>query len=257
MEDPVEYRIPGTNQTQVNAKAGMTFANGLRALLRQDPNIMMVGEIRDAETANLAIQAALTGHLVFSTLHTNNAATALPRLLEMGIEPFLIASTVRVVIGQRLVRRLNPEMRESYVPEESQIKEIKEMFKIDEGIKQAKEADEEALKTKSEKGDKKSAKSAKKEEAQPKAASGKLSLWKEKIPEDAAPGTTAYKGRVGIYEVLKVTDEIEKLIVGNGTSNDMQDIAIKDGMVTMQQDGFVKAIQGLTTIEEVMRVTRE
>ena len=122
IEDPVEYKIPGVNQTQTNVKAGMTFASGLRALLRQDPNIIMVGEIRDGETANLGVQAALTGHLVFSTLHTNNAATCLPRLLDMGIEPFLIASTVRAVVGQRLVRRLCTTCRVSYKPDETELK---------------------------------------------------------------------------------------------------------------------------------------
>ncbi len=253
VEDPVEYKIPGTNQTQVNAKAGMTFANGLRALLRQDPNIIMVGEIRDSETANLAIQAALTGHLVFSTLHTNNAATALPRLLEMGIEPFLIASTVRVVIGQRLVRRLNPEMRESYTPEPTKATELKDIFQIKEAIAQTKQANETAALT----DEKRDAKKAGKEEQQPEQSETKLTLWREKIPKDAPAGTNGFNGRIGIYEVLRVTEEIEQLIVTNGTSNQMQDIAIKDGMVTMQQDGFVKALQGLTTVEEVLRVTRE
>ena len=131
IEDPVEYKIPGVNQTQTNAKAGMTFASGLRALLRQDPNIIMVGEIRDGETANLGVQAALTGHLVFSTLHTNNAATCLPRLLDMGIEPFLIASTVKAVIGQRLVRRLCMNCRQEYTPNQEELKYITEMFNID------------------------------------------------------------------------------------------------------------------------------
>lgn len=253
VEDPVEYKIPGTNQTQVNAKAGMTFANGLRALLRQDPNIIMVGEIRDSETANLAIQAALTGHLVFSTLHTNNAATALPRLLEMGIEPFLIASTVRVVIGQRLVRRLDPELRESYTPEPAKAAELKEVFQIKEALEQTKQANATAALT----DEKKDAKKAGKEEAIPDQSETKLTLWREKIPKDAPPGVNGFKGRIGIYEVLNVTEEIEQLIVSNGTSNQMQDIAIKQGMVTMQQDGFVKALQGLTTVEEVLRVTRE
>ena len=248
VEDPVEYRIPGTNQTQVNPKAGMSFANGLRALLRQDPNIIMVGEIRDKETANLAIQAALTGHLVFSTLHTNNAATALPRLLEMGIEPFLIASTVRVVIGQRLVRRLNPAMRESYVPEDTELEEIKDLFKIENAVAQAQQANEQQSK----KDDKNPGKKTDQVKID-----NKLSLWKGVVPKDAPPGTNHFKGRVGIYEVMKVTERIEKMIVDNGTSNEMQDIAIEDGMVTMQQDGFVKAIQGMTTIEEVLRVTRE
>ena len=133
IEDPVEYKIPGVNQTQTNAKAGMTFASGLRALLRQDPNIIMVGEIRDGETANLGVQAALTGHLVFSTLHTNNAATCLPRLLDMGIEPFLIASTVKAVIGQRLVRRLCMNCRQEYVPNAEELSYIVQMFSLKQG----------------------------------------------------------------------------------------------------------------------------
>jgi type IV pilus assembly protein PilB len=130
IEDPVEYKILGVNQTQTNDKAGMTFANGLRSLLRQDPDIIMVGEVRDSETADLGVQAALTGHLVFTTLHTNDAATCLPRLLDMGIEPFLIASTVRVVVGQRLVRRVRHETRQSYKPTEAEEKMIINMFKL-------------------------------------------------------------------------------------------------------------------------------
>src|SRR5690606_11810227 len=129
IEDPVEYKIPGANQTQVNPKAGMTFASGLRALLRQDPNIIMVGEIRDSETADLGVQAALTGHLVFATLHTNNAATCLPRLLDMGVEPFLIASTVRAVVGQRLVRRLCIDCRQPYRPDNEELQKIHEIFR--------------------------------------------------------------------------------------------------------------------------------
>jgi type IV pilus assembly protein PilB len=135
VEDPVEYRVSGVNQTQVNPKAGMTFASGLRALLRQDPNIIMVGEIRDGETADLAVQAALTGHVVLSTLHTNNASTTLPRLLDMGIEPFLIASTVNTVIGQRLVRRLCPNCRLSYVPEGVELANVKRDFQLDAALK--------------------------------------------------------------------------------------------------------------------------
>jgi len=253
VEDPVEYRISGTNQTQVNSKAGMTFANGLRALLRQDPNIIMVGEIRDSETANLAIQAALTGHLVFSTLHTNNAATALPRLLEMGIEPFLIASTVRVVVAQRLVRRLNPDMSKTYSPDEKHMKELTEMFDIKSAISQLGQAEKDLVVI----GDNnKSDASDKKAEAKTMSES-KLQLWGENIPDKAPPGTSAYEGRMGIYEVLNVTEEIEQAIVSDGTTTQIQDIAVKQGMVTMQQDGFIKALQGLTTLEEIMRVTRE
>ncbi|PID33497.1 secretion system protein E [Candidatus Saccharibacteria bacterium] len=247
IEDPVEYKIPGVNQTQTNAKAGMTFASGLRALLRQDPNIIMVGEIRDGETANLGVQAALTGHLVFSTLHTNNAATCLPRLLDMGIEPFLIASTVKAVIGQRLVRRLCKQCRQRYQPDAEEVKSLDEMFGIQEGSL------------------------ARIHELEAQAAA-------DKIGEDTEIGTTetsidylwranpegcddcnhvGFKGRIGIYEVLGISIPIQKMITANATSNDIQAQAISEGMVTMQSDGLIKAIRGVTTVEEVLRVTRE
>jgi type IV pilus assembly protein PilB len=242
VEDPVEYRLGGVNQTQVNPKANMTFANGLRALLRQDPNIIMVGEIRDAETAGLGVQAALTGHLVFSTLHTNNAATCLPRLLDMGIEPFLIASTVRVVVGQRLVRRLNKEVCEQFEPSAEELKQIEKSFGISSQadwksiMKIANEAQEhfEVEKT------------------------SKPVFWRAKQPakEGDAP-ISPYKGRMGIYEVLPNSSDIQKLIVANATSEDIQNKAIEEGMYTMHVDGLVKALCGMTTIEEILRVTRE
>lgn len=250
VEDPVEYKIEGANQTQVNPVAGMTFIAGLRALLRQDPNIIMVGEIRDAETANLAVQAALTGHLVFSTLHTNNAATCLPRLLDMGIEPFLIASTVRAVIGQRLVRRLCKKCKQEYVPTKEEIQMIIKTF----GIKSERELQHI-------------------HELEKQAASQKIG---EDIGENLSStpttitrlyranpdgceecGHAGYKGRMGIYEVLDNSVDIQKLIVGNATSNTIQDQAIKEGMMTMQTDGFIKALRGQTSIEEILRVTRE
>jgi type IV pilus assembly protein PilB len=239
IEDPVEYKLEGVNQTQVNNKAGMTFAAGLRALLRQDPNIIMVGEIRDGETAGLGVQAALTGHLVFSTLHTNNAATCLPRLLDMGIEPFLIASVVRVVIGQRLVRRLVPEDSEEYAPNDAERKEIERVF----GIK-SKQDWETILKL---------ADGAR--EAFDKPKNNKLTFWRPKgdLPSDKS----GYKGRMGIYEVLKNTTEVQKMIVSNATSEEIQSMAIKENMVTMQLDGLVKALLGMTSIEEILRVTRE
>lgn len=239
VEDPVEYKLQGVNQTQVNPIAGMTFVNGLRALLRQDPNIIMVGEIRDGETAGLGVQAALTGHLVFSTLHTNNAATCLPRLLDMGIEPFLIASVVRVVVGQRLVRRLVPEECEEYAPEEKERKEIERVF----GIK-----DESDWKKIFE-----LANQAREELKKPKAS--KLTLWRPK--QELADGHTGYRGRMGIYEVLRVSTDVQKMIVSNATSEEIQDQAIKEGMITMQLDGLIKAMLGMTTIEEILRVTRE
>ena len=239
IEDPVEYKLEGVNQTQVNPVAGMTFVAGLRALLRQDPNIIMVGEIRDGETAGLGVQAALTGHLVFSTLHTNNAATCLPRLLDMDIEPFLIASVVRVVIGQRLVRRLLPEDCEQYTPSDEERKEIERVFNI-----KSKADWDIILKLLNE---------AQEHFAQPK--STKLSLWRPK--HDLTNDRTGYKGRMGIYEVLSNTINVQKLIVSNGTSEEIQAQAMKEGMVTMQLDGLIKALLGMTSIEEILRVTRE
>jgi type IV pilus assembly protein PilB len=258
VEDPVEYKIPGANQTQVNPKAGMTFATGLRALLRQDPNIIMVGEIRDSETAELGVQAALTGHLVFATLHTNNAATCLPRLLDMAIEPFLIASTVRAVVGQRLVRRLCVDCRESYTPDSAEIKKIGEIFSTSESeeMKKIHELEKLAL----EGGIGKVGSGKKNSES-----IGNLSTTPEKISRLWRPnrngceicGHTGYKGRLGIYEVLGNSTEVQKLIVSNGTSEDIQNEAIKVGMITMQLDGFIKALRGQTSIEEILRVTSD
>ena len=247
IEDPVEYKIPGVNQTQTNAKAGMTFASGLRALLRQDPNIIMVGEIRDGETANLGVQAALTGHLVFSTLHTNNAATCLPRLLDMGIEPFLIASTVKAVIGQRLVRRLCMNCRQEYTPNEEEIKYITEMFKINtESIKKIHNLEEQALEDKIG-GD----------TPMGSTDSGIERLWRPNPEGCDECGHNGFKGRVGIYEVLGISIPIQKMITANATSNDIQDQAISEGMVTMQMDGLIKSLRGITTVDEVLRATRE
>lgn len=247
IEDPVEYKIAGVNQTQTNVKAGMTFANGLRALLRQDPNIIMVGEIRDSETANLGVQAALTGHLVFSTLHTNNASTSLPRLLDMDIEPFLIASTIKAIVGQRLVRRLSRISRESYVPTEEErnivlrllgIKKGESFAHIHELEKKAAEAGiggDAPLST-----DK----------------NGINTLWRAK-PSEEDGSHDGFKGRTGIYETLENTLAIQRLIMANATANEIQTQAVKDGMITMQIDGIIKALRGETTVEEVLRVTRE
>lgn len=252
VEDPVEYRIFGANQTQVNPIAGMTFTNGLRALLRQDPNIIMVGEIRDGETAGLAVQAALTGHLVFSTLHTNNAATCLPRLLDMQIEPFLIASTVRVVVGQRLVRRLCVECREEYKPDAAQLKHLGTAFHIDEAdiMKRLHELEDEALKGNIGTGDKDDKKLSSTE-----ATVGRL--WHAHDGGCDACNHTGYRGRIGIYEVLDNSTAIQHMIVTNETSENIQGTAIKEGMVTMQLDGLVKALRGQTTVEEVLRVTSQ
>lgn len=242
IEDPVEYKIPGINQTQTNSKAGMTFASGLRALLRQDPNIIMVGEIRDAETANLGVQAALTGHLVFSTLHTNNAATCLPRLLDMDIEPFLIASTVRVVVGQRLVRRLNRETRVAYTPTQEEKQAIVDLFNFND-FRHIHELEKQAA-AQGVGGDAPLSTDEK----------GILKLYKATPGEE---GDDGFKGRIGIYELLNNTPSLQKLIIGNSTSNQIQQQAINEGMITMQIDGLIKALRGETTIEEVLRVTKE
>ena len=247
IEDPVEYKIPGVNQTQTNSKAGMTFASGLRALLRQDPNIIMVGEIRDGETANLGVQAALTGHLVFSTLHTNNAATSLPRLLDMNIEPFLIASTIRAVVGQRLVRRLCMTCRQQVTPSAEEITALKKSFSLEDKDfttihKLDEEAEKQGIGTETEMGT---------------TDKGVSKLWRA-APEGCDEcNQTGYKGRIGIYEVLGNSLAVQKLIVSNATSNQIQEQSINDGMITMQTDGLIKAARGQTTVEEVLRVTKE
>ena len=247
IEDPVEYKIPGVNQTQTNDKAGMTFASGLRALLRQDPNIIMVGEIRDGETAGLAVQASLTGHLVLSTLHTNDAATSLPRLLDMKIEPFLISSTVRAVVGQRLVRRLCMTCRQSYQPDEAEVKAVRQTFNIDDtAMKQLHDLDEEA--TKQQVGG---------ETAIGSTDSTITTLWRPNPDGCEDCHQTGFRGRIGIYEVLGNSPAIQKLIVANATSNQIKEQAISEGMITMQTDGIVKALRGLTTVEEVLRATKE
>lgn len=256
VEDPVEYKIQGTNQTQVNPKAGMTFANGLRALLRQDPNIIMVGEIRDTETANLAVQAALTGHLVFSTLHTNNAATTLPRLLDMGIEPFLIASTARAVIGQRLVRCLCVDCREDFKPDEATLKQLDEIFGISDTTTMNYIHSLEQLALEGGIGKINSSKINPRSTAELSTTqTGVIKLWKVHPDGCDNCGHTGYKGRIGIYEVLDNSLAIQKLIVSNATSESLQQTAIKEGMVTMQMDGFVKALRGQTSVEEILRVT--
>ncbi|MDB5165684.1 MAG: Type secretion system protein [Candidatus Saccharibacteria bacterium] len=248
IEDPVEYKIPGVNQTQTNSKAGMTFASGLRSMLRQDPNIIMVGEIRDGETANLAVQAALTGHLVFSTLHTNNAATSLPRLLDMKIEPFLIASTVKAVVGQRLVRRLCMNCRQQYTPAAEEITAITHLFSLKEGqeFSHIHQLELQAIEQK-----------VGGETPEGTSSTTVLSLWKANPEGCEECSHTGFRGRIGIYEALSNTIPIQKLIAANGTSNDIQVQAIAEGMVTMQTDGLIKALRGNTTIDEVLRATKE
>jgi len=248
IEDPVEYKIAGVNQTQTNVKAGMTFVNGLRALLRQDPNIIMVGEVRDSETAGLAIQAALTGHMVFSTLHTNNAATSLPRLLDMGIEPFLISSTIRAVVGQRLIRRLHKESRENYVPSDEERAEIARMFNLkgSESFKIIHELEKQAM-----------AAGLGGDTPLSTDENGIKTLWRANKDFNTDDVREGYRGRVGIYEVLYNSLAIQKLIMSRATSEDIQTQAIREGMITMQVDGLIKALRGETTIEEVLRVSRE
>ena len=258
VEDPVEYRVFGANQTQVNPIAGMTFSNGLRALLRQDPNVIMVGEIRDGDTAELAVQAALTGHLVLSTLHTNNAATCLPRLIDMKIEPFLIASTIRVVVGQRLVRRLCPDCRESYIPDEAAKNQIAKTFGLDTPatMKHVHELEQQALaggigkindsKTNKEPVDQLST-----------SANDILKLWR---PHDGGCdncGGVGYRGRIGIYEVLSNSQAIQTMIMSGKTSEEIQRAATGEGMITMQLDGLIKAFRAQTTVEEILRATTE
>lgn len=247
IEDPVEYKIRGVNQTQTNPKAGMTFVNGLRALLRQDPNIIMVGEIRDAETADLAVQAALTGHLVFSTLHTNNAATSLPRLLDMGIEPFLIASTVRAVVGQRLVRRLCATCRTQFTPSTEELADLQKAFSLS--------ADSFTILSKLEQDAK--AQGIGKDTPTAIENGSIKQLWRAHPEGCEECNHTGYKGRMGIYEAMGSSPAVQKLIVSNATSNDIQNQAISDGMITMLMDGFIKALRGETSVEEILRVTRE
>jgi len=228
IEDPIEYRMPRINQTQVRPKIGLTFASGLRSLVRQDPDIIMVGEIRDTETASLAINAALTGHLVLSTLHTTDAAGTIPRLIDMKVEPFLLSSTLNIIIGQRLVRRLY-EGKEQYFLTDSEIKEIGKYCNIPRVLKILKE----------------------KKLASPKDTFKNIPFYRPKASKTCADG---YLGRIGIYEVLPLTETIRTLIVKEATSGDIQKQAEAEGMMTMVEDGFVKAAKGITSIEEVLRV---
>ncbi len=255
VEDPIEYHVIGANQTQVNPIAGMTFSNGLRALLRQDPNIIMIGEIRDGETADLAVQASLTGHLVFSTLHTSNAATCLPRLLDMGVEPFLIASTVRVVVAQRLVRRLCFDCREPFTPDAPTMKQIEKSFRLDQngGMKRMNELEVLAMND----GIGKSSKTKSATDDLGSTTSSINKLWKAHDDGCDSCNHNGYKGRIGIYEVLSNSPEIQKLIVSSSASENIEQTAISEDMLTMKLDGFIKSLRGETTIEEILRVTSQ
>jgi type IV pilus assembly protein PilB len=238
LEDPVEYKMQGVNQIQVNSEVGLTFANGLRSILRQDPDVVMVGEVRDAETAGLAVQAALTGHLVFSTLHTNSAAGVLPRLLDMGIEPFLIASTVNTIIGQRLVRKVAAK-REAYQSTPIETQNI--LATVGHLLPKTKE---DVARVSADLGYK----------DLPLAEQTSYTLVRG---IDTPQSPHGYSGRAGIYEVMDVNPEIQKLIIDHATSGDIQRLAVSQGMITMRQDGYLKALAGITTLEEVNRVTSD
>ncbi len=228
VEDPVEYRMPRINQTQINEKINLTFASGLRSLLRQDPNIIMVGEIRDRETADLAINAALTGHLVLSTLHTTEAAGAIPRFIDMGAEPFLLSSTLNIIIAQRLVRRFHGEkIKYKLKPEE--LENLKKYCDIDRVVNILKQ--EKILKS-----------------------SGSAKDIEFFRPKPSTSSATGYKGRIGIYEILLINEEIKNLIIKKASTSEIKSEALKNGMRTMAEDGLVKAAQGFTSIEEVLRV---
>ncbi|KKP86627.1 MAG: Tfp pilus assembly protein PilB [Parcubacteria group bacterium GW2011_GWC1_35_8] len=231
VEDPIEYQMPRVNQTQVKPEIGLSFANGLRSLLRQDPDIIMVGEIRDRETAGLAVNASLTGHLVLSTIHTNSAAGAIPRLIDMGVEPFLITATVKTIIAQRLVRRLTSN-KEKYFLSPAEIKNLAKIVDLDRMLGMLK--DEKLV--------------------------GVKDTW-EKIPfykaVKSAEFEDGYSNRIGMHEVLKVTSTIKDMIIAGKSQDDIEIQAKKEGMMTMLEDGVYQAVLGVTTLEEVFRVVSE
>jgi len=230
LEDPVEYQINGVNQVQVNPAAGLTFASGMRSFLRQDPNIIMVGEIRDRETTELAIQASLTGHLVFSTLHTNDASGAIPRLLDLGGEPFLLASAMTCVLAQRVLRRICDNCKEKYTPPSEVAEDIKKVLGnlyFEQGEKQG----------------------------SPYQEKGPLKLYRGKKCSEC--NNTGYLGRIGIFEVLPIGEKIARLILERAAAGAIEKQALEDGMITLKQDGYLKAVEGISTIEEVLRVAQE
>ncbi len=253
LEDPVEISIPGVNQVQINVKAGLTFASGLRSILRQDPNIIMVGEVRDTETAQLAIQAALTGHLVLATLHTNSAAGSIPRLKDMNVESFLIASTLNIALAQRLSRRICPYCKEAYEAEAEKIAEIKralspQLLGIGLGKSPFESKDDEINESDS---DDNAMIDRIKSDA-PQGEVSKITLYRGKGCDRC--NNTGYKGRMGLYEVMKVTPEIQRMTEKDTSENEINDKAIEQGMITLLQDGYLKALWGVTTIEEVLSV---
>jgi type II secretory ATPase GspE/PulE/Tfp pilus assembly ATPase PilB-like protein len=219
LEDPIEYKIPGVNQVQINPAVGLTFAEGLKSFLRQDPNIILVGEIRDRETADLAVQAALTGHLVFSTLHTNDASGALPRLLDMGAEPYLLASSMTCIVAQRVVRKIHEACKEAYVPDLKVVADVK------------------------------------KELGNLWQPQGEVKFYRGKGDPDC--GNSGYYGRMGIFEVIPVTEKIGKLILERASASDIEKMAKEEGMISLKEDGYLKVTEGITTLEEVLRVAQE
>jgi type IV pilus assembly protein PilB len=231
VEDPVEYQMPRVNQTQVKPEIGLTFANGLRSLLRQDPDVVMVGEIRDGETASLAINASLTGHLVLSTIHTNSAAGAVPRLIDMGAEPFLITATVKTIIAQRLVRRLTSS-KEKYFLTPVEIENLRKIVDLDRALG--------FLKTEKIVGEKDTW--------------DKIPFYK---PVKSAESEDGYSGRVGIHEVLTVSAIIREMILKGGSQDEIEAQAKKEGMMTMLEDGVFQAVLGLISLEEIFRVVSE
>ena len=224
IEDPVEYEMPGLSQSQVKPDIGFDFASGLRTALRQDPDIIMVGEIRDQETIEIAVKAALTGHMVLSTIHTNSAVSTITRLLDMKIQPFKITSTLRYIEAQRLCRRLCKHCKEEFQPPDAVIKEVREVL----DPCKDRELDHKILE------------------------SGQFTLYRAKGCEACNGG---YKGRLGVYEVMRMDREIEKMVLDGEREADIQDCCIKKGMITLLQDGFIKALQGHTTLEEVYKVS--
>lgn len=256
LENPVEIRVPGVTQVQINPDAGLTFATGLRSVLRQDPDIVMVGEIRDQETAELAVQASLTGHLVLSTLHTNSAAAAIPRLLDMGIEPYLLSSTIRTVAAQRLPRKICPHCIEAYPASPEVLKEIEDElssipnFNVVQYLSRLTPSSDSSVENNfvqrpsvfriPETG-----------------ADGKPILYLYKGKGCDKCGGTGYSGRIGIFEVLDINDKISRMMMQSVTDKDIEKVAQEQGMLTMIEDGYLKALEGITTIEEVLRVSKE
>jgi len=234
VEDPIEYRMPKVNQSQINPKIGFTFATGLRALLRQDPNIIMVGEIRDQETAEIAVHAAMTGHLVLSTLHTNDAVTTLPRLSDMGVPSFLVATTTNLIVAQRLVRKICPNCIQSFNLDKQAIEELNKFLNVGNLLKTLEE-----------------------EKAIVSSKEGLESVLFYRGKGCKKCNNSGYKGRIGIYETLEITKEISDLILKKANANEIKTQAEKQGMLAIVEDGFIKAKNGITTIEEIMRVTKE